>query len=86
MTRKFAGDRDYVVCKLEAIWWTDDPAPSGPIRRIAKRAVCWDAEKNIGGGLYRPRLGPRIFGRGLFWLDLYREAVCVSLHGAQSVD
>ena len=24
MTRKFSGQQDYVVCKLEAIWWFDD--------------------------------------------------------------
>jgi len=24
MTRKFAGWQDYVVCKLEALWWLDD--------------------------------------------------------------
>jgi len=25
MTRKFNGDRDYVICKLEAVWRLDDP-------------------------------------------------------------
>jgi len=25
MTRKFTGRQDYVVCKLEAQWWLDDP-------------------------------------------------------------
>ncbi|MHC4618811.1 MAG: GyrI-like domain-containing protein [Planctomycetota bacterium] len=25
MTRKFEGRQDYVVCKLEAQWWLDDP-------------------------------------------------------------
>ena len=24
MTRKFSGQQDYVVCKLEALWWLDD--------------------------------------------------------------
>jgi hypothetical protein len=24
MTRKFAGDQDYVICKLECQWWADD--------------------------------------------------------------
>ncbi len=28
MTRKFAGLRDYVICKLEALWWADGPNPS----------------------------------------------------------
>ena len=25
MTRKFDGAQDYVICKLEALWWLDDP-------------------------------------------------------------
>jgi hypothetical protein len=25
MTRKFDGLQDYVICKLEALWWLDDP-------------------------------------------------------------
>jgi hypothetical protein len=28
MTRKFAGLQDYVICKLEALWWADGPDPS----------------------------------------------------------
>lgn len=28
MTRKFAGLQDYVICKLEALWWADGPNPS----------------------------------------------------------
>jgi len=28
MTRKFDGAQDYVICKLEAVWWLDDPDQS----------------------------------------------------------
>lgn len=28
MTRKFAGLQDYVICKLEALWWADGDDPS----------------------------------------------------------
>ena len=27
MTRKFAGEQDYAVCKLEGLWWADGQEP-----------------------------------------------------------
>lgn len=38
MTRKFAGGRDYVVGKLEAIWWTGG---GKPLDEVAKEGWCW---------------------------------------------
>lgn len=28
MTRKSSGEQDYVICKLEGLWWADGPNPS----------------------------------------------------------
>jgi hypothetical protein len=39
MTRKFEGLPDYVVCKLEALWWTDDS--SQPFETTSKEQWCW---------------------------------------------
>jgi hypothetical protein len=39
MTRKFAGDQDYVVGKLEALWWAD--APEANFSTVPKALWRW---------------------------------------------
>ncbi len=39
MTRKFAGQQDYAVCKLEAQWWADGGEPC--FARVSKDQWCW---------------------------------------------
>lgn len=39
MTRKFAGEQDYAVCKLESQWWCDEGA--GNFCRVPKDRWCW---------------------------------------------
>lgn len=38
MTRKFAGEQDYAVCKLEAQWWADGEAN---FAAVPKARWCW---------------------------------------------
>lgn len=39
MTRKFSGQQDYAVCKLEGQWWCGDC--DGDFSRVAKEQWCW---------------------------------------------
>lgn len=39
MTRKFGGEQDYAVCKLEAQWWGDDGA--NDFSNLPKEKWCW---------------------------------------------
>lgn len=39
MTRKFSGRQDYVVCKLEAQWWSDDEGVN--FADLPKEEWCW---------------------------------------------
>jgi hypothetical protein len=38
MTRKFAGEQDYAICKLEALWWADR---HDDFSRVPKTDWCW---------------------------------------------